>query len=320
MKRFRRLRTLNIRNFIREHHVSQHDLWQPFFVLEGKGKQEPIDSMPGIKRFSIDLLLKEIESYVRLGGTGGVLFGLSSHKDLLAKSSYDPKGPVALAIKAIKKNFPQFLLISDVCLCAYTSHGHCGIVEGQEVNNDKTLPVLAKMALCHAAAGVDLVAPSDMMDFRIGFIRDALDKHGFSNTAILSYAVKYASAFYGPFREAAHSGAQFGDRKTYQMDPANSREALKEAKQDIEEGADLIMVKPALAYLDIVRDLRKEVNVPIVAYNVSGEYSMVKAAALKGWVNEKDIMLESLLSMKRAGADIIITYHAKDALKWLSHS
>jgi len=320
MKRFRILRKPLIRNFVQENVLTPHDLWQPFFVLEGKGRDESIDSMPGIKRFSVDKLLKEIESFVHLGGRGGVLFGLSTHKDPLAKSSYDPQGPIPKAIKAIKKNFPQFLVVSDVCLCAYTNHGHCGIIQGEEIDNDKTLPILAKMALCHAQAGADLVAPSDMMDFRIGFIRQTLDKEGYKDVGILSYAVKYASAFYGPFREAAHSGAQFGDRKSYQMNPANSREALKEARQDVEEGADMVMVKPALAYLDIVYQLRRELTVPIVAYNVSGEYAMVKAASQKSWVNEQDIVLESLLSMKRAGCDIIISYHAKDALKWLKNN
>ena len=317
MKRFRRLRQPLIRDFVQEHVLTKYDLWQPFFVLEGKKKQESIDSMPGIKRFSVDLLLKEIEGYTRLGGKAGIFFGLSAHKDLLAKNSYNPKGALPQAIKAIKKHFPQFLVVTDVCLCAYTSHGHCGVVEGNSVHNDKTLPILAKMVLCHAQAGADFIAPSDMMDFRVGYIRQALDKQGFKNVGILSYAVKYASAFYGPFREAAHSAAQFGDRKTYQMNPANSREALKEARQDVEEGADMIMVKPALAYLDIVAKLRQELTVPIVAYNVSGEYAMVKAAAHKGWISEKDIVFESLLSMKRAGADIIISYHTKDALKWL---
>ncbi len=320
MKRFRRLRKPLIRDFVREHTLAAQDLWQPFFVLEGKKKEEAIDAMPGIKRFSTDNLLKEIESYMSLGGKAGILFGLSFRKDLGAKSSYDPAGPVPTAIKAIKRNFPQFLVVTDVCLCAYTSHGHCGIVHGQEVDNDKTLPVLAKMAACHAQAGADFVAPSDMMDFRVGFMRRELNKQGFQDVGILSYAVKYASAFYGPFREAAHSGAQFGDRRAYQMDPANSREALKEARQDVEEGADMVMVKPALAYLDIVSRLRRELTVPIVAYNVSGEYSMVKAASQKGWVNERDIVLESLLSMKRAGSDIIITYHAKDALKWIKNN
>ncbi len=317
MKRFRRLRNIQIRSFVQEHHLLPQDLLQPFFVIEGKGKQEAIDSMPGIKRFSVDLLLKEIESYVRLGGKGGVFFGLSAQKDPLARNAYNPKGPIATAIKIIKKNFPEFLIISDICLCAYTNHGHCGVLEGKSVNNDKTLPILAKMAICHAEAGADLVAPSDMMDLRVGFIRQSLNQAEFLNVGILSYAVKYASAFYGPFREAAHSGTQLGDRKTYQMNPANSREALKEARQDIEEGADMIMVKPALAYLDIVSLLRRKLTAPIVAYNVSGEYAMVKAASQKGWINEKEIVLESLLSMKRAGADIIISYHSKDVLKWL---
>ena len=222
-----------------------------------------------------------------------------------------------MAIKAVKKYFPDFLIVTDVCLCAYMSHGHCGIVEDQKINNDKTLPVLAKMALAHAQAGADMVAPSDMMDFRVAAIRQALNKEHFEDVGILSYAVKYASAYYGPFRDAAHSAPGFGDRKTYQMDPANSREALKEARRDIEEGADMVMVKPVLAYLDIVSILRRELNVPIVGYNVSGEYSMVKAAAQNGWVDEKSIVLETLTSIKRAGADIIISYHAQDALKWL---
>ncbi len=316
-KRFRRLRTSQtLRDFVQETRLTAHDLWQPFFVLEGKGKQEAIASMPGIKRFSVDLLLKEIEGYMRLGGRAGVFFGVSTHKDPLAKSAYDPKGVVPQAIKTIKRRFPEFLVITDVCLCAYTSHGHCGILQGESVNNDKTLPVLAKMALCHAEAGADLVAPSDMMDFRVGYIRQALDAQGFEDAGILSYAVKYASAFYGPFREAAHSAVQGGDRKTYQINPANSREALKEARQDVEEGADMVMVKPALAYLDIVSQLRRELTVPVVAYNVSGEYAMVKAASQRGWLNEHDVVLESLLCMKRAGADIIISYHAKDVLKW----
>lgn len=317
MKRFRRLREHKIRPFVEEYCLTCHDLWQPFFVLEGKGKKENISSMPGIKRFSVDGLLKEIESYIHLGGKAGLLFGLTDHKDLLAKSSYDPKAAVPMAIKAIKKHFPDFLVVTDVCLCAYMTHGHCGVVRGQTIDNDKTLPILAKMALCHAQAGADWVAPSDMMDFRVSYLRQALDSENFKEVGILSYAVKYASSFYGPFRQAAHSQAQFGDRKTYQMNPANSREALKEARQDVEEGADMIMVKPALAYLDIVHRLRGELTVPIVAYNVSGEYSMIKAASQKGWLNEQEVVLESLLSMKRAGADIIISYHTRDALKWL---
>jgi len=295
--------------------LTAHDLVQPFFVIEGKGKKQAINAMPGIHRFSKDLLLKEIDAYVKTGGKAGIFFGIPAAKDLKGRSAVDPKGIVPQAVKAIKKHFPDFLVITDVCLCAYMSHGHCGIVQNGKIDNDKTLPILAQSALVHAQAGADIVAPSDMMDFRVAAIRDRLDKAGLVDTCILSYAVKYASAFYGPFRDAAHSAPEFGDRKTYQMDLANSREALKEARQDIAEGADMVMVKPALAYLDIVSMLRRELTVPIVAYNVSGEYSMVKAAAKNGWINEKALVLESLTGMKRAGADIIITYHAKDVLQ-----
>ncbi len=316
--RYRRLRlTPTIRNFVRETNFTAYDLLQPFFVIDGKNKKEAISSMPGIFRYSVDLLIKEIETYVRAGGRGGVLFGVSHHKDNTGKYAYATSSPVVAAIKAIKKHFPQFLIVTDVCLCAYMSHGHCGIVEGQKISNDKTLPILAKMALVHAQAGADMIAPSDMMDFRVSAIRQALNKEHFEDVGILSYAVKYSSAYYGPFRDAAHSAPGFGDRKTYQMDPANSREALKEARRDVEDGADMVMVKPVLAYLDIVSNLRRELNVPIVGYNVSGEYSMIKAAAQNGWVDEKAIVLETLISIKRAGADIIISYHAKDALKWL---
>jgi porphobilinogen synthase len=316
--RYRRLRsTPVIRDFVRETNLTAHDLLQPFFVIEGKNKKEAIASMPGIFRFTVDLLLKDIETYVRLGGRGGVFFGVSHHKDNTGKYAYASSSPVVGAIKAIKKHFPDFLIVTDVCLCAYMSHGHCGIVEGKKISNDKTLPVLAKMALAHAQAGADIVAPSDMMDFRVAAIRQALNKEHFEDVGILSYAVKYSSAYYGPFRDAAHSAPGFGDRKTYQMDPANSREALKEARRDVEEGADMVMVKPVLAYLDIVSILRRELKVPIVGYNVSGEYSMVKAASHNGWIDEKSIVLETLTSIKRAGADIIISYHAQDALKWI---
>ena len=270
--RYRRLRaTPVIRNFVRETDLTAHDLLQPFFIIDGSNKKEAIPSMPGIFRFSVDLLLKQIESYVRLGGRGGVFFGVSHQKDNTGKFAYVSSSPVVKAIKAVKKNFPDFLIVTDVCLCAYMSHGHCGIVEDQKINNDKTLPILAKMALAHAQAGANIVAPSDMMDFRVAAIRQALNKDHFEEVGIMSYAVKYSSAYYGPFREAAHSAPGFGDRKTYQMDPANSREALKEAKQDVQEGADMVMVKPVLAYLDIVSNLRRELNVPIVGYNVSGE-------------------------------------------------
>ena len=316
--RYRRLRTsAAIRNFVRETQLTAHDLLQPFFIIDGKNKKEAITSMPGIFRFSVDLLVKEIEVYIRSGGRGAVFFGVSHQKDNSGQYAYSSKSPVVTAIKVIKKNFPDFLIVTDVCLCAYMSHGHCGIVENQKIHNDKTLPILAKMALAHAYAGADIVAPSDMMDFRVGAIREALNKDHFEDVGILSYAVKYSSAYYGPFRDAAHSAPGFGDRKTYQMDPANSREALKEARRDVDEGADMVMVKPVLAYLDIVSNLRRELTVPIVGYNVSGEYSMVKAAAQKGWIDEKSIVLETLTSIKRAGADIIISYHTQDALKWL---
>jgi porphobilinogen synthase len=273
--------------------------------------------MPGISRFSVDILLKEIEMYVRSGGKAALLFGVSALKDATGKHGASSKSAVATAVRAIKKNFPDFVVITDVCLCAYMTHGHCGIVKNGQVDNDLTLPILAQMAVSHAEAGADMVAPSDMMDFRVRTIREALNNKGLSGTGILSYAVKYASAYYGPFREAAHSSPEFGDRKSYQMDPANSREALKEARQDVAEGADMVMVKPGLAYLDIVAMLRQELTVPIVVYNVSGEYSMVKTAAQRGLIDEKAVVLETLLCMKRAGADIIISYHTQDVLNWI---
>ena len=319
MTRSRRLRKNEvIRSLVRETQLSAHDLIQPFFAIEGKNKRELINAMPGIERLSIDQLLKAVEHYQKLGGKAGLFFGISKGKDATATESYSDKGIIQQAIRAIKKEFPDFLVISDVCLCAYTSHGHCGIVENKSVDNDKTLAVLGRIAVSHAQAGSDIVAPSDMMDYRVARIREDLDKKDLSDVAIMSYAVKYASAFYGPFREAAHSTPEFGDRKTYQMDYANSREALKEARQDVAEGADFIMVKPALAYLDIIALLRREITQPIVAYSVSGEYAMIKAAAQKKWINEKDIVKESLTAMKRAGADIIITYHAQDMLGWMT--
>lgn len=316
--RHHRLRTSkNLRDLVREHQLQPTDVIQPFFVIEGKAKKETIPAMPGIYRFSLDLLLKDIEAYVRQGGRGGILFGISAHKDNAGAYAMSSKALVPVAIKAIKKNFPDFLLFSDVCLCAYLTHGHCGIIHNGSIDNDASLPVLAQMALAHAQAGVDFVAPSDMMDGRVFAMRQLLEKNKFKNVGILSYAVKYASAFYGPFREASKSRPSFGDRRTYQMDPANTKESVKEALQDIQEGADMIMVKPALAYLDIIKTLKDQIHVPIVAYNVSGEYSMVKAAAQKGWINEKDVVLESLLGMKRAGASIIISYHSKDVIGWL---
>lgn len=316
--RYRRLRKSEvIRRLVRETILNKNDLIQPFFVIDGKNKAEPIAAMPGISRFSTDRLLKEIEGYIKLGGESGLLFGVSDKKDLKGVTACNDEGIVPKAIRAVKKNFPDFTVITDVCLCAYLTHGHCGILKDKEVDNDSTLPVLAKMALSHARAGTDMVAPSDMMDFRVQHIREELDEGGFEDTGILSYAVKYASAFYGPFREAAHSAPEFGDRKTYQMDPANSREALKEARQDVLEGADIVMVKPAVAYLDVVSLLRNDLSVPIAAFHVSGEYSMIKAAAQKKWIDEQKAALETLTSIKRAGADIIITYYAKEALGWL---
>lgn len=318
--RYRRLRRSSaVREMVSETKLSSRSLLQPYFVIEGTSKRQAIAAMPGISRLSVDLLLKDVESFVRLGGRGGVFFGLSAKKDTAGKYATAEKGIVPTAVRAVKKHFPDFVCVTDVCLCAYLTHGHCGIVKDGVIENDASLPILSQMAAVHAAAGADMVAPSDMMDFRVGAIRSALDKHGFFNTGILSYAVKYASAYYGPFREAAASAPEFGDRRTYQMDPANSRESLKEARQDIAEGADMVMVKPALSYLDIVALLRSQLDVPVVAYNVSGEYSMVKAAAERQWIDEKSVVLETLLSMQRAGADIIITYHAKDAVQWLKN-
>ena len=316
--RYRRLRRSEaVRTLVRETVLLPNNLVQPFFVVEGTKKTEPIPSMPGISRYSADMLLKEIEAYIKAGGNSGLFFGVSSKKDLKGLHACSQNGIVPQAVKAIKKHFPEFVVITDVCLCAYLEHGHCGILNGRQIDNDRTLPVLGQMALAHAQAGADFVAPSDMMDFRVSHIRDVLDRNRFAHTGIISYAVKYASAFYGPFREAAQSAPGFGDRKTYQMDFANRREALKEARADIAEGADIVMVKPALAYLDVIADIKRSTDVPVAAYHVSGEYSMIKAAAQRKWIDERNVALETLTSIKRAGADIIFTYYAKDALKWL---
>ena len=316
--RHRRLRqTAAIRHLVRETWLSASDFIQPYFVVEGKNKKESIEAMPGIYRYSSDRLLRVIERYIKAGGKAGLLFGLPNKKDNQGSAAYADNGVVQKAVKAVKKAFPDFFVITDVCLCAYMEHGHCGVVVHEKIDNDKTLPLLAKTAVSHAQAGVDMVAPSDMMDFRVGYIRDELDKKNFMDVGILSYAVKYASAFYGPFREAAHSAPQFGDRKTYQMDPANRWEALKEAQQDVQEGADIIMVKPAVAYLDVIALLREHLPVPVAAYHVSGEYAMIKAASQKGWLQEREVALETLTAIKRAGADLIITYFAEDALKWI---
>jgi len=294
-----------------------NDLIQPYFVVAGKNVIESIDSMPGVFRYSVDELLKEVERLIKSGGKACLLFGIATKKDSKGSEAYSDKGVVQTAIKVLKQEFPEFCVMTDVCLCGFTDHGHCGVVENDYVDNDKTIALLGKIAVSHAKAGSDVIAPSDMMDFRVRQIREDLDANGFVNKAIMSYAVKYQSAYYGPFRDAANSSPEFGDRKTYQMDCANQIEALKEAKQDVCEGADMIMVKPALAYLDIISMLKNELDLPIVAYNVSGEYAMVKAAAQNKWIDEKNIVLENLTAMKRAGADIIISYHAREALQWL---
>ncbi len=317
--RLRRLRRSEIlRKLVRETSVRVTDLIYPLFVEEGHNIKREIDAMPGVHRFSPDRLAPEVEEIARLGIPGVLLFGIPADKDERGSSALDAGGVIPQAIETIKKVSPQLLVITDVCLCEYTSHGHCGIVADGSVDNDRTLPLLAEMALVHAAAGADMVAPSDMMDGRVKAIRNALDENGFENIPILSYAAKYASAFYGPFREAAGSAPQFGDRRSYQMEPANVREALREVEQDIAEGADIIMVKPALAYLDVIRRVRETFNLPLAAYNVSGEYGMVKAAARQGWLDEKRTVMEILTAIKRAGAGIIITYHAREVAGWLS--
>ena len=312
--RMRRLRGSDaIRRMVRETVLRVDQLIQPFFVIEGNDVVNPVASMPGVYQFSIDRLLPEARKAWDLGVPAVLLFGIPAHKDPVGSEAYNDEGIIQRAVRALKDELPELLVITDVCLCEYTDHGHCGVVKDGKVLNDPTLELLAKEAVSHAKAGADIVAPSDMMDGRVKAIREALDAEGFSDTPILSYAVKYASAFYGPFRDAAESAPQFGDRKTYQMDPANVREALKEAASDLEEGADMLMVKPALPYLDVIRVIRDAFpQVPLVAYNVSGEYSLVKAAAKLGWIDEERVMMESLVGIKRAGADIIITYFAME--------
>ncbi|WP_418626751.1 porphobilinogen synthase [Anaerosinus sp.] len=307
-----------VRSLVRETSLSVKDFVYPIFVVPGEKVKEEISSLPGCYHLSVDEALKVAEEVVSLGIPSVEVFGLPAYKDEIGSSAWDMTSPVQQAIRAIKEKFPELVIIGDVCLCQYTSHGHCGQLCGQYVDNDETLKLLAKVAVSQAKAGADMVAPSDMMDGRVAAIRQALDESGYQNVSIMSYAVKYASAYYGPFRDAAHSTPQFGDRRSYQMDPANSREALKEVALDTAEGADIIMVKPALSYLDIVRQVRDTTHLPVAVYNVSGEYAMVKAAAANGWIDEKRIVLETLLSMKRAGADMIITYHALDAARWLA--
>jgi porphobilinogen synthase len=315
----RRLRkNETIRRMVRETSISSDDFIYPLFVTFGKGVKKEIPSMPGCFQESVDEVVRNAKEVYSLGIPSVLLFGIPEYKDEIGSSAYDDHGVVQDTIRAIKDAVPELFVITDVCMCEYTSHGHCGIVKNGEVQNDPTLEILSKEALSHAEAGADMVAPSDMMDGRVEAIRSALDEEGFSEIPIMSYAAKYASAFYGPFREAADSAPQFGDRRSYQMDPANRREALKEVALDVEEGADIVMVKPALAYLDIISDVKGAFDVPVAAYNVSGEYSLVKAAGKLGWINEQGVMLEMLTSIKRAGADLILTYFAKEAARILN--
>lgn len=316
--RHRRLRNNKaVRDLVRETILNPSDFIYPIFVIEGENKKEEIASLPGVYHYSVDRLPEIIEEVVKSGIRGIILFGLPDHKDEIATSAFESNGIVQRAIKKVKEINKDILVVTDVCMCQYTSHGHCGIIEGEHIDNDKSIEYIAKIALSHAKAGADMVAPSDMMDGRVEAIRELLDENGYESIGIMAYSAKYASAFYGPFREAAHSTPQFGDRKTYQMDPANIRQAMNEIEEDIAEGADIIMVKPAMSYLDVVRWARDRYDLPIAAYNVSGEYAMVKAAAKMGLIDEKAVALEMLTSMKRAGADIIITYYSIDACRWL---
>jgi porphobilinogen synthase len=318
--RMRRLRrTGALRGLIRETELSASHLVYPMFVELGTQSRTPIESMPGIDRFSIATAVEEAGEAHALGIPAVLLFGVPSEKDEQGSGAYDQEGVVQLAVRALKDAHPDLLVFTDVCLCGYTSHGHCGVVRADgQIDNDVTLDLLAKTAISHAAAGSDAVAPSDMMDGRVGALRTQLDGEGHSDTPIIAYSAKFASAFYGPFREAAESTPQFGDRRTHQMDPANTDEAVREAQLDVDEGADVVMVKPALPYLDVIRRVKEETKVPVAAYNVSGEYAAIKAAAANGWLDERAAVLETLTSIRRAGADIVMTYHAKDAARWLA--
>jgi porphobilinogen synthase len=309
-----------IRSLARENRLSAHGFIYPMFVCPGSNVRNPISSMPGVAQQSVDMLVEECREVEQLGIPGIILFGIPDKKDALGTGAYAADGIVQRAIEGIRKANLNLLVMTDVCLCEYTDHGHCGIVEDGEIKNDPTLELLAKESVSHARSGADIIAPSDMMDGRVGAIRKALDGAGFQDVVIMSYAAKYCSGFYGPFREAAESAPQFGDRRGYQMDPANAREALREVELDLAEGADMIMVKPALAYLDIIQRVRETFSVPVGAYNVSGEFAMVKAAAANGWIDEKRIAMEILTGIHRAGASIILTYHAKDAARWLKNS
>ncbi|QRG69375.1 porphobilinogen synthase [Brevibacillus choshinensis] len=316
--RHRRLRrSAAMRNLVRENHVRMEDLIYPLFVVEGSNVKNEIPSMPGVYHLSLDQLAIEMKEIVEAGIQSVIMFGVPEEKDACGSGAYDDNAITQEAIRQIKEAYPEMVVIADTCLCEYTDHGHCGVLQDGDVDNDESLKLLAQTAVSQAKAGADIIAPSNMMDGFVIAIREALDEAGFTHIPIMSYAVKYASAFYGPFREAANSTPQFGDRKSYQMDPSNSREGLREAASDVKEGADFLIVKPGLAFMDMVVRLRENFNQPIVAYNVSGEYSMVKAAAANGWIDEEKIVMETLVGFKRAGADLIITYHAKDVSKWL---
>lgn len=318
MNRMRRLRVNEaMRSLVRETSIEKSDLVYPVFIIEGEKIKNPIDSMPGIFQFSIDLFDEELQNIINSGISAILIFGIPAYKDEVGSQAYDDDGVTQKAIKYIKNKAPDLLVIADVCLCEYTSHGHCGLIREGKILNDETLPLLSKMAVSMAKAGADIIAPSDMMDGRVKAIREALDENGFQDVMIMSYSAKFASGYYSPFRDAAKSVPSFGDRKTYQMDPANRKEAIRECEADIEEGADIIIVKPALAYLDVIKEVSECTKYPIAAYNVSGEYSMVKAASMNGWIDEKRIVMENLIGIKRAGAKIIITYHAIDVARWL---
>ncbi len=319
--RLRRLRGTNaLRSLVRETSLAVSDLIYPIFVTHGRDRREPVDPMPGSYHLSLDKLLDEVDEVAELGIPGVILFGLPARKDSVGSEAYDSSGIIQEAIRVIKKTIPHLLVITDVCLCQYTTHGHCGIVDNGRIDNDATVELYTRTAVSHAEAGADVVAPSGMMDGQVAAIRDGLDSGGFGHLPIMAYAAKHASAFYGPFRVAADSAPQYGDRRSYQMDPANGRMALREIQMDIDEGADIVMVKPALAYLDVIARARDRFDHPIAVYNVSGEYSLVKAAAANEWINEEQVVLELLTGIRRAGADMIITYHAKDAARWLQRS
>lgn len=318
MQRFRRLRANPaMRRMVRETRIDPAELIYPIFVAEGENIKTPVDSMPTVYQYSIDRLEEILPQIAGSGISGLLIFGIPAHKDARGTEAYNDEGITQRAIRYIKAHYPDMIVIADVCLCEYTDHGHCGLVCGCRILNDETLPLLSAMSVSLAKAGADIIAPSDMMDGRVAAIRKSLDENGFTDTPIMAYSAKFASGYYSPFRDAAHSAPGFGDRKTYQMDPANGREALREIEDDIREGADLVMVKPALAYLDVLKSARERFDLPLVAYNVSGEFSMVKAAAQMGWIDERRIVMENLTAIKRAGADIIITYHALDAAAWI---